>query len=118
MGIYVVSVGYFVAGVPGAVAGWLALVTPSFIAIPLMGQIGRRMERPRVKRAMDAAVLASAGLIFVSAGPLARSSLTDVFRIGAAISAFGLVAFTRVPTVMILAVAALAGVAVAVLTHL
>ena len=28
-GLYVVSVGYFAAGVPGAIAGWLAMVTPS-----------------------------------------------------------------------------------------
>src|SRR5437016_3193880 len=31
MGLYVVSVGYFVAGVPGAVAGWLAMVTPALL---------------------------------------------------------------------------------------
>ena len=115
MGIYIVSVGYFAAGVPGAVAGWLALVTPSFIAVPLMGRIGRRMEHPRAKRALDGAVLASAGLIFVSAGPLARSSLDDVFRGAIALSAFGLVAFTRVPTIVIIAVAAIAGVGVGLL---
>ena len=28
VGLYIVSVGYFVAGLPGAVAGWLAMITP------------------------------------------------------------------------------------------
>jgi chromate transporter len=109
MGIYVVSVGYFVEGIPGAIAGWLALVTPSFIAIPLMLRIGRRMEHPRAKRVLDAAVLASAGLIFVSAGPLATASIHDLFRACIALAAFLLVAFTRLPTVLIIAVAGIAG---------
>jgi chromate transporter len=109
MGIYVVSVGYFVAGIPGAAVGWLALVTPSFIAIPLMRRIGRRLEHPRARRVLDAAVIASAGLIFVSAAPLATSSIHDVFRAVTAATAFALIAFTRVPTVAIIAAAALAG---------
>jgi chromate transporter len=114
MGIYVVSVGYFVDGIPGAIAGWLALVTPSFIAVPLMLRIGRRMERPKAKRVLDAAVLASAGLIFVSAGPLATASIHDLFRAGIAMAAFLLVSFTRVPTVMIIAGATVAGMLTAV----
>lgn len=34
VGLYIVSVGYFVAGVPGAIAGWLAMVTPAFLNYP------------------------------------------------------------------------------------
>ena len=33
VGLYVVSVGYFVAGVPGAIAGWLAVITPAFLIL-------------------------------------------------------------------------------------
>lgn len=110
MGIYVVSVGYFVAGVPGAAAGWLALITPSLLSIPLMRRIGRRIEHPRAKRVLDAAVLASAGLIFMSAGPLAEASIHDLFRAGVAFIAFLVVAFTRVPTVAIIAAAGVVGV--------
>ena len=36
MGLYVVSVGYFVDGTPGAVAGWLAMITPALLMIPLL----------------------------------------------------------------------------------
>jgi chromate transporter len=34
LGLYVVVVGYFIAGLGGAVAGVLALATPAFLAIP------------------------------------------------------------------------------------
>ena len=109
MGIYVVSVGYFVAGLPGAAAGWLAMVTPALLAIPLIRIIGRRMEHPGARRMLDSAVLASAGLIATSAGPLASASIHDVFRACIALSAFALVAFTRVATVLIIFGAGLAG---------
>ena len=36
VGLYIVSVGYFVAGVPGALAGWLAMITPALLIIPLV----------------------------------------------------------------------------------
>ena len=44
VGLYVVSVGYFVAGAPGAVAGWLAMITPALLIIPLVHFAGRKME--------------------------------------------------------------------------
>jgi chromate transporter len=102
MGIYVVSVGYFVAGVPGAAAGFLALVTPAFVAIPMIRWIGRRLDHPRAKRALSAAVLASAGLILTSAGPLAVASIHDWLTGGIAVVAFILVATTRIPTVFLI----------------
>lgn len=52
VGLYVVSVGYFVAGVPGAIAGWLAMITPALLIIPLVHFMGRRMEHPRVKETL------------------------------------------------------------------
>jgi chromate transporter len=109
MGIYVVSVGYFVAGIPGAIVGWLALVTPAFLAVPLIRIIGARLEHPRAKRVLDAAVLASAGLVVMSAGPLARASIDSPFRTLIAAAAFGLAALTRTPTVAIIASAATLG---------
>lgn len=111
MGIYVVSVGYFVAGLPGAAVGWLAMVTPAFLAIPLIRFIGRRMENPTAKRMLESAVLASAGLIATSSGPLAQASIHDVFRATIAVAAFALVAFTRIATVLIIAGAGIVGAA-------
>jgi len=46
VGLYIVSVGYFVAGVPGAIAGWLAMITPALLIIPLVHFAGRKIEHP------------------------------------------------------------------------
>ena len=46
VGLYVVSVGYFAAGWPGALAGWLAMITPALLIIPLVHFAGRKAEHP------------------------------------------------------------------------
>ncbi len=87
VGLYVVSVGYFAAGVPGAVAGWLAMATPSLMIILLVGYLRRRAQHPRLKGMLQSVVLASAALLVVAAVPLARdavdSTLTAILAIAA-----------------------------------
>jgi Chromate transporter len=51
-GLYVVSVGYFVDGVAGAIAGWAAMVTPALLVLPLIAYAGHRAEQPRVQSAI------------------------------------------------------------------
>ena len=48
-GLYLVCVAYLVGGVPGAFMGFLALITPAFLVIPLMRWIGARADIPRVR---------------------------------------------------------------------
>jgi chromate transporter len=72
MGVYVVSVGYEVAGPGGAAAGWLAMATPALLVIPLYGASATAMRHPRARNAIGALVLASAALIILTAGPLLR----------------------------------------------
>jgi chromate transporter len=67
MGAYVVAVGYFAVGWPGAVAGWLAMMTPALAAIPLLAAIQRWLHLARIRAAIDAVVIASAALL-VAAG--------------------------------------------------
>src|SRR6185312_2506368 len=50
-GLYLVSVGYYVAGLPGAFAGLIALITPAFLIIPMMSWIGRYADIPRIRSA-------------------------------------------------------------------
>jgi chromate transporter len=78
IGLYVVSVGYFAAGVPGAAAGWLAMSTPALAILLLLRFIGRWAESSRIKQILESVVVASAGLLFSAAIPLARGSLTDL----------------------------------------
>jgi chromate transporter len=72
VGLYILSVGYFVSGLPGAFAGWLAMITPALLIIPLVHFVGRKMEHPKVKSILQAVIIASAGLLLAAAIPLGR----------------------------------------------
>ena len=81
MGAYVVAVGYFAAGWAGAVAGWLAMVTPALLAIPLLAAIERFLHLPRMRAAVDAVVIASAVLLIVSGVNLAGDAIRQLMRV-------------------------------------
>jgi chromate transporter len=102
VGLYVVSVGYFVAGVPGAIAGWAAMVTPALLIIPLVHFVGRKMENPRVKGVLQTVVIASAGLLLAAVIPLARDALTDPVTIGIALVTLALLLATKIDTLWII----------------
>lgn len=108
-GLYIVSVGYFVAGVPGAFCGYLALVTPAFLIVPILRYLGARARRPGVRSAIQAATLAAAGLIVASAIPLARDALTSAAAVAIAIASFILLIATRLDTLWVIAGSAVAG---------
>jgi chromate transporter len=108
-GLYVVSVGYFVAGAPGAFCGWLAMVTPAFLIIPLVRYLGARAEQPRVRSAIRAVTLAAAGLVAAFAVPLARDAITSVAALAIAAASFFLLAATKLDTLWIIAGSAAAG---------
>jgi chromate transporter len=111
VGLYVVCVGYYAAGIPGAVAGWLAMITPAFLVIPLMYYLGRWTEHPRVKAVLQAIVLSSAGLMWASAIPLARDAVSGALT--AVILTVGLLAMvlTEIDSVWVILGAALVNLA-------
>jgi len=113
-GLYIVSVGYLIGGLPGAAAGWLAMITPTFLVIPLVRFVGARADRPRLRSAIRASMTASAGLLLAATLPLARGALTDGVLIAVAAGSFLLFAFTRVDSVWVIVAAAAAGLAHAV----
>src|SRR5271165_4247707 len=94
VGNYVVSVGYQIAGLPGAIAGWLAMITPAFLVIPIIRFFGTRAEHPRAKSAVRAVVLATCGLLLSSTIPLGRDALTGVLPVILATTSFLLTLFT------------------------
>ncbi len=75
MGTYVVSVGYQVRGLAGAVVGWLALATPALLVIPLWGIAVPAMGHARVRGAISGLILASVVLVLLTGVPLARDVL-------------------------------------------
>src|SRR5262249_49385654 len=103
IGLYVVSVGYFAAGIPGAIAGWLAMSTPAMAILLLLRFIGHRAENPRLKQTLESVVVASAGLLFASAIPLARESLNDFVTILIAAATLFLMITKKVDSLIIIA---------------
>jgi chromate transporter len=106
VGLYIVSVGYFVAGFPGAVAGWLAMITPALLMIPLIHFVGRKMDHSRVKAILQAVIIASAGLLLSAAIPLGKEGLTGPVTIGIAAVSFVLLLTTKLDTLWIISGAA------------
>ena len=79
VGAYVVAIGYFADGWPGAFAGWLAMITPAMLVIPLVTALRRWLHLPRVRAAVDAVVVASAVLLLTSVLQMAMDSV-EMFR--------------------------------------
>jgi chromate transporter len=101
-GLYVVSAGYFVAGVWGAIAGWAAMITPALGAVGLLRFVGRRAEHPRAAGAIQAVVLASAGLLWVDSIPLGRQAITDPLLLAILIAGAAVLATRRVESVWVI----------------
>jgi chromate transporter len=112
VGLYIVSVGYFVAGLPGAVAGWLAMITPALLIIPMVYFVGRKIEHPKVKSVLQTVIVASAGLLLSAAIPLARDGLTGPVTVGIAAVSFALLLTTKLDTLWIILGAALVSLSV------
>ncbi len=108
-GLYLVSVGYFVEGLPGAAAGLLAVMTPAFLILPLMYWLGKRAEHPRVRSAIRSVILASAGLLLSASFPLARDAITGPFTIAMVAISFGVLSFTRIDSAWVMLGAAALG---------
>jgi chromate transporter len=115
-GLYVVSVGYLIGGLPGAVAGWLAMITPAFLVVPLVRVVGARADRPRLRSAIRASMTAGAGLLLAATLPLAGNALTDAVLVAVAAASFALFAFTRLDSAWVILAAAAAGAIRAVVT--
>ena len=111
LGIYVVSVGYLVSGVPGALAGWLAMITPAFLIIPMLRFLGSRSEHRRARAVTSAVLCAGAGLMASAAAPLARDVITGPLSLAIVGTSFVLIALTRIDSLWVMLGAAAVGLA-------
>jgi chromate transporter len=108
-GLYLVSVGYFAAGLPGAVAGWIALMTPAFLIIPLMSWVGQYAKIPRIRSAIRAVILGSAGLLISASIPLTRDAATGPLTIAIIVVTLAVLVFTRLESWWVMVGAAVVG---------
>ena len=113
-GLYLVAVGYFAGGMPGAVAGWMAIVTPAILVIPLLLFARRRIDDPRVKGALRAVVIASAGVSLSATLPLSADALQNPPLYIIAIVSLALLVFTAWDTLWVMLGAAVASLALAI----
>lgn len=111
LGLYVVVVGYFVAGAAGAGAGALALATPAFLAIPI-AWLAHRRRSSALQGACSGIVVASCGLTLVTGARLAPQAAPTPIHAGIAAAGVGLLVFTRLEPVWIVAGAVALGVIV------
>ncbi|HTS52504.1 MAG TPA: chromate transporter [Burkholderiales bacterium] len=108
-GGYVISVGYFVGGVAGGIAGWLALITPALLAIPLVHYVARSTAHPRARSLVNAVIVASAALILAATVPIAMQALGGAALIVIAAGSAVVLAVTGVDTVWVIAASGVAG---------
>jgi chromate transporter len=106
VGVYVVAVGYMADGVPGAIAGWLAMASPALAAILLVGSLGKRAQHPRVRSMLQCVVIASASLLVLAAVPIGREALDSPLTIAIAAFALPVLLSRRLDTLWILGGAA------------
>ena len=109
LGIYVVSVGYLVGGFSGACAGWLAMITPAFLIIPMLRFLGSRAEHRRARAVTRAVLCAGAGLMASAAAPLARDAITGPLSLAIVGISFALIALTRLDSLWVMLGAAAVG---------
>jgi chromate transporter len=110
-GLYLVCVGYLAGGVPGACMGFLALITPAFLVIPLMRWLGQRADIPRVRSAIRGLMLASSGLLVSSSVPLTIDAFTGILSAVLMAASFAVLTFTRIDSAWLMLGAAAAGLA-------
>lgn len=106
VGVWVVSIGYMADGVPGAVAGWIAMAAPSLLVVLLVGYFGKRAQHPRVRNMLQCVVLASAALLVLATIPIGRDALHGPLTVAITVVALPLLIAKRINTLWIIAGAA------------
>lgn len=102
MGVYVVSVGQMCGGPAGALAGWLALMTPALSIIALLRGLGARTEHPRFQNAIRFVVLAANGYSLATLYTLSRAALSSPALVLMGAASAALMLRTRIDTLWIL----------------
>jgi len=78
------------------------MITPALSAVGLLRFVGRRPEHPRAASAIQAVVLASAGLLWVDAIPLGRQAITDPVLLVILVLGAGVLATRKVESVWVI----------------
>jgi chromate transporter len=92
-GLYPVAIGYFVDGVPGAVAASAALMIPPLLVLVLERLSARMMHLRRFRAALQSLGLAVVAVVAITSGTVASHAIHT--KLGLAMVVAGLVALLR-----------------------
>jgi chromate transporter len=102
MSVYIVSIGQKVDGLPGAAAGWLALVTPAVLILVLLHSLKRWSKHPRFQNAIRYVVLASNGYALATLYALCRAAFQRWELAVLGVASAAILLRTRIDTIWIL----------------
>jgi chromate transporter len=117
-GLFVLPIGYFVAGVPGALVAAAALWVVSMPVLILMKAHHWLSRFAAVEAGLKGIQAGAIGLTLAMAWAILLATTPTPFHIAIAVTAFVLVAFTRVDVLLVLAGAALLGLGILLRGHL
>jgi chromate transporter len=99
-----VVVGYFVRGLPGALAGALALATPAPLAIPIT-RLVLKGHSSTLQGACRGIVIASCALMVVTGARMVGDAAPSPLYLGMIVIGAGIMALTRIKPVWVIVVA-------------
>ena len=108
-GLWSISLGYLAFGWLGAILATLALVLPPLLILIVAAFYSRIEKQPAVQNFTTGLALSIVGLTVTVGLGLAKSSVQDWGGVIIAVCAFGLALSKKLPVIVILALAGLAG---------
>jgi chromate transporter len=108
-GLWVISLGYFTYGVPGAILALIAITLPPLLVLAISAQYARVEGRPWVDGAMHGVSLAVIGLLITVIWTILRQPGIDAKGLLIAAGSFGLALSRKVNVLLILALAGVVG---------
>ena len=108
LGMYLVILGYFVAGISGAIAGVAALMTPAFLAIPI-ARLALRHKSGALQGACSGIVIASCALMVATGLRLVPQAATSIVYSGIVVVGAVVVALTSIKPLWVIVAAACIG---------
>jgi chromate transporter len=108
LGLYLVIVGYFVAGIAGAAAGVLALVSPALLAIPIARLVARG-QSAALQGACSGMVIAACALMVVTGIRLIPEAAPTSWHLAMIVVGAGTLVLTPIKPIWIILGAAVVG---------
>lgn len=109
-GLWVISFGYLIDGVPGALLAAIAIVIPPLSVLLIAILYQRHGDHPAMSGFIRGLSLAVVGIFAVVLADILRGNGVDAGALLIAVAALGLALTNRIPVIAIIGLAALAGI--------